>query len=368
MKEYIIQNKVDSNFVPMLIQWYKSNARDLPWRKDREPYHVWISEIMLQQTRVETVKSYYMRFLNALPDIPSLADVSDEILLKLWEGLGYYSRAHNLKKAAHTILNYYDGKFPTKLSELCSLPGIGPYTAGAIASICFDQPTPAVDGNVLRVFARLSKLAGDIRDTYVKKAVSKQLEELYPNRDCGAFTQALMELGAMICIPNGTPLCGRCPVSDYCAAYHDSSQADFPIISPKKKRRIEERTVYLLYSGDELAIVKRPNTGLLAGLWEFPNISGRQSPQEAVAYLRELGAAPQELLKSTVNKHIFTHIEWHMTAYSVVCGCRVKRFQWAAPAALEAVYALPSAFRQFIADTSSQQAPICAVKGAYIYY
>ena len=226
----------------LLLPWYANNARDLPWRHDREPYHVWLSEIMLQQTRVEAAKGYYNRFLAACPDIKTLAGASEDQLNKLWQGLGYYSRVRNLQKAAQVICQEHNGVFPTDFDAIRHLPGIGPYTAGAIASICFEQPRPAVDGNVLRVITRVLADATPIDSAAFRRAVTGRFAEVYPAGHCGAFTQSLMELGAIVCLPNGAPLCDRCPLQEVCRANQTQSQRSYPVKSPKTPRRKEEKT------------------------------------------------------------------------------------------------------------------------------
>ena len=270
-----MENSENIKDLPALIlPWYRENHRDLPWRKDREPYHIWISEIMLQQTRVEAVKGYYTRFLTVLPTVQDLAACDDETLHKLWEGLGYYSRVRNLKKAAGVIVNDFGGCFPRTHEEVLSLPGIGPYTAGAICSIAWDLPTPAVDGNVLRLLARLRNDERPIDLPEVKKDVSVLLETIYP-REAGTFTQALMELGATLCGPNREPDCESCPLSSLCQARKAGTARDLPKKSPKKQRRKEDLTVLILTCEGRFALEKRPPKGLLASLCQFPNVKGR---------------------------------------------------------------------------------------------
>lgn len=331
-----------------LINWYSAAARDLPWRRDREPYHVWLSEIMLQQTRVEAVKPYYARFLTALPDIASLAAAPEQLLLKLWEGLGYYSRVRNLQKAALMVMEQHGGIFPSSYGDIAALPGIGPYTAGAISSICFDLPTPAVDGNVLRVCARLLEYPQSVDEPAAKKNITAALADIYPVRQPGAFTQSLMELGATVCIPAGAPKCTECPISDICAAYKSQTQLRYPVRTEKKKRKKESRTVFLFYVQDRLALLKRQNKGLLAGLWELPNRSGLLSPQEAAEHASALGLRPAELVQEIQRKHIFTHIEWDMTGYLFRCSCAADAFTWVSPKDLQEAFPLPTAFRQFL--------------------
>lgn len=333
----------------LLIPWYHSHKRSLPWRQDREPYHVWLSEIMLQQTRVEAVKGYYARFLAELPDIASLAAADETRLLKLWEGLGYYSRVRNLQRAAKEIMSTYGGIFPRDYAAIRALPGIGDYTAGAISSICFDAPTPAVDGNVLRVVTRVTDDHSCTDEPRVKKEISRRLAEIYPP-EAGDFTQALMELGATVCIPNGTPLCESCPLNPICQAKAADTIPLLPVRAEKKQRKIEEKTVFLLTCGDQIAIRKRPKTGLLAGLYEFPNLPGTLSAEEIVSTAEAWGLRPEYLEKNLGRTHIFTHITWNMTGARLHCGSTNEDFLWVSPQELLSTYALPTAFRQFLPD------------------
>ncbi len=330
-----------------LLPWYEKNARHLPWRENRDPYRVWLSEIMLQQTRVEAVKGYYIRFLETFPDIASLAAADNGQLLKLWEGLGYYSRARNLKKAAQMIISQFGGVFPRQYEDILSLPGIGDYTAGAIASICFEQPTPAVDGNVLRVIARVGALKEEIDLPSVKKEVASSLAKIYPKGHCGDFTQSLMELGAMVCVPNGTPNCDICPVQSLCCAYKTGTQADFPKRAAKRPRKTEHHTVFLIRCGDKYAIKKRKQKGLLAGMWEFPNTPGALTKEQAADHMKQCGMIVTDLVYSSKRKHIFTHIEWHMICYGFTVEQENDAFVWVSKDTLFSQVALPTAFRQF---------------------
>ena len=328
-----------------LIPWYRENRRELPWRADREPYHIWVSEIMLQQTRVEAVKGYYARFLDRLPDISSLAACDDEVLHKLWEGLGYYSRVRNLKKAAQVIMEQHGGVFPSGYDDIRALPGIGDYTAGAVASIAFSQPRAAVDGNVLRVLSRLRADAEPIDLPVVKKRVQQELEVIYPHDDPGTFTQALMELGATVCVPNGEPKCDSCPCRDFCEG--KNQWRELPVKLPKKAKKQENRTVFLLRCGDRWAIEKRPNKGLLAGLWQFPNISGHLEAAEAVHWAEEKGLHPRNVERSIDRHHIFTHIRWDMRGWFIEVDTPAEDFRWLTLAEIDGRSALPTAFRQF---------------------
>lgn len=280
--------------VPYLLHWFEYNRRILPWREDPTPYHVWVSEIMLQQTRVEAVKGYYDRFLTYLPEIKDLAQATEETLLKLWEGLGYYNRVRNMQKAALVIMEQYDGEMPGDYEKLRGLPGIGDYTAGAIASIAFGLPYPAVDGNVLRVMSRIACNRADITKDATKRTLTEDLKSIMP-KESGDFNQSLMELGATVCIPNGKPLCEQCPVMHLCRAFQNGQEMQLPVKAPKKERRIEKRTVYLVFLGDKVLLHRREEKGLLAGLWEFPNCIREKSNR-----------------KGKKAKHIFSHVEWHM--------------------------------------------------------
>ena len=333
-----------------LLPWYEENRRALPWRADREPYHVWLSEIMLQQTRVEAVKGYYSRFLEALPTVQTLAEADDELLHKLWEGLGYYSRVRNLKKAAQVIMERHNGVFPGSYEDVRALPGIGPYTAGAICSICYDLPTPAVDGNVLRVISRITNDPTPVDNPAYQKQVREALERIYP-MEAGAFTQALMELGATLCGPNWKPRCVACPCRAFCKAYLHGTAESLPVKTPKKQKRVEEYTVWILSCEGKLAIEKRSGTGLLADLWQLPNTPGKLEPEQALEFLTELGLKPRELLRQAERKHIFTHIRWEMRGYWVEVDTPGGGFRWLTPEELEREAALPTAFRQFLDTT-----------------
>ena len=333
-----------------LLPWYDRNKRDLPWRQDREPYHVWLSEIMLQQTRVEAVKGYYARFLSALPTIAALAACEDDALHKLWEGLGYYSRVRNLKKAAQVVMETYGGKFPGEYEKVLALPGVGEYTAGAICSICFSLPTPAVDGNVLRVISRVTDDPTPIDLPAQKKQVQKMLAEVYPAQ-AGEFTQALMELGATVCGPNRKPQCEACPCKDFCLGHIRGSAESLPVKSPKKGRREEEVTVFILRCDGRYALQKRPNRGLLAGLWQFPNVPEKLDAPQAIAQAEGWGLRPKEILRKVEKKHIFTHIQWNMTGIYLEVGEEGEDFQWFTPEQIDTQSALPTAFRQFWEET-----------------
>ena len=331
-----------------LLAWYRENARDLPWRHTDDPYRIWVSEIMLQQTRVAAVLGYYDRFLKELPDVQSLANASEDRLLKLWEGLGYYSRVRNMQKAAVQIIETFDGSFPETYDELLSLSGIGEYTAGAIASAAFGVRVPAVDGNVLRVISRITENDGDIADPKVKKGFREELFSMLPESadDMRIFNQAMMELGATVCVPNGVPKCDECPLRANCKAFINHTTDLYPVKSAKKGRRIEKKSVFVLICDGKIALRKRDESGLLAGLWEFPNAPAMDDT-EVYAYLKNRGISVIEWKKQLTAKHIFTHVEWHMTGYVLqVTSDDIDNYVWA-DKALFTELALPSAFARF---------------------
>ena len=315
-----------------LLEWYVGHARVLPWREEPTPYRVWVSEIMLQQTRVEAVKPYFERFTTALPDVAALAECPEDELLKLWEGLGYYNRVRNMQKAAIQVMEEYAGVLPAEYDELLKLKGIGHYTAGAVASIAYGKYVPAVDGNVLRVITRATLDDTDIMKQSFRSEMERELldamgrmtiqepikKQLFHENIPGAFNQALMELGATVCLPNGAPLCEECPWSKLCLAKKENRIAELPVKSKAKARRIEERTVLILRDGDKVAIRKRPNRGLLAGLYELPNLEGSLSAEEVLMQVKKMQYAPIRIQELTEAKHIFSHIEWHMKGYAIL--------------------------------------------------
>ena len=303
--------------VPLLLDWYNANARVLPWRSLPTPYRVWVSEIMLQQTRVEAVIPYFERFIKALPDVHALAAAEEAAFLKLWEGLGYYSRVKNLQRAARMITAHYGGEIPSDFKTLCSLPGLGEYSAGAVASIAFGVRVPAVDGNVLRVISRVTANVGDITGAGVKREITRQVADILPDTRVGDFNQSLMELGATVCLPNGAPRCDICPLSKVCRAYRDGLTEQIPVKKPKKARVKEDRTVLVIVCPKRLAVRRRAERGLLAGLWELPNLAGTLSQDECAQAVQVMGLTPVSVLPLPPARHIFTHIEWHMTGYLV---------------------------------------------------
>lgn len=328
-----------------LLEWYKENKRELPWRKDKNAYHVWISEIMLQQTRIEAVKKYYEKFMKELPTVEDLANVSEEKLLKLWEGLGYYSRARNLKKAAQKVMEEYDGTMPTTYEQLLKLPGIGEYTAGAIASICYDEKVTAVDGNVLRVVSRVIGSKKDVLLPETKKEIEVNLKEVLPEQS-GNFNEALMELGEIVCFPNGIPDCEQCPLKHYCVAYQKNLTEEIPVRVKKIKRKSEEKTVFLITTDNQkIAIEKRNEKGLLSGMYQLPNIKGYLTEKE-IEKLFDLNIQQIELLGET--KHIFTHVDWLMKGYLVTVCNENNQFLWVSSEELKEKYALPTAFQKIL--------------------
>ena len=354
----IVENKeisksmtqIYSQLPGVLLPWYREHRRPLPWRQTRDPYKIWLSEIMLQQTRVEAVRGYYARFLEVLPDIASLADCEDDTLYKLWEGLGYYSRVRNLKKAARVITETHNGIFPGTYEDVLALPGIGEYTAGAVCSIAFGLPAPAVDGNVLRVCARLTDDASPIDLPATKKKVRAALAEVYPP-EAGDFTQALMELGATLCGPNRAPDCEHCPCRDFCLGYSRGTAQSLPVKAPKKAKRQEDRTVFIIRCEGSYALEKRPANGLLAGLWQYPNVSGHLSTEEAVKHLAQQSLRVTDVLRESEKKHIFTHIQWNMKGIYLEVAEPAGDFQWFTAQQIQNEAALPTAFRQFREDT-----------------
>lgn len=334
-----------------LIQWYRSQKRDLPWRKAPTAYQVWVSEIMLQQTRVEAVKPFYKRFLESLPTIKDLAEAEEDRLLKLWEGLGYYNRVRNMQKAAQQVMEEHGGVFPREFDAILSLTGIGSYTAGAIASFAFGEAKPAVDGNVLRVVSRLTASREDIAKASVKQWVEDILTPLIPREAASDFNQGLIELGAVVCVPNGAPKCEICPLAELCRAHELGIEMELPIKSKAKARRIEKKTILLLQDGNYVAIRKRPGTGLLAGLYEFPNTEGHLTEEETVRYCKSAGLSPLRVRKLEDAKHIFSHVEWHMIGYRVQVDeleqMNAEGIEFVHPEEIQAAYPIPAAFEAY---------------------
>ncbi len=337
--------------VEYLLHWYDLNARILEWRSNPKPYFVWISEIMLQQTRVEAVKSYFDRFIKELPTIKDLAVVEEDRLMKLWEGLGYYNRARNLKKAAIVVMEQYGGELPANREELKKLPGIGSYTSGAIGSIAFQLPVPAVDGNVLRVMKRIAGSFDDITKEKIKKELEDDIEEIIPKDRPGDFNQALMELGATICLPNGKPLCEQCPVMHLCKAYHNGDEMKIPVKPKKKERLLEEKTVLVMECGGSYAIRKRTEKGLLHGLWELPNLEGKLTFSQMENAIQTFATHALVTKKLGEAKHIFSHKEWHMTGYYIKVerkeDVNLPEILWVDNQRIREDYSLPTAFEAY---------------------
>lgn len=341
-------NEILSQIAAPLLRWFADNKRDLPWRRDAAPYHVWVSEIMLQQTRIEAVTDYYARFTAALPDVRALSEVEDDALLKLWEGLGYYSRARNLKKAAQMIMTDFGGVFPSRYADIIRLPGVGEYTAGAIASICFGERVPAVDGNVLRVVARLTGCRDNVLLPETKKSVTRQLAAVMPDA-AGTFNESLMELGETVCLPNGAAQCARCPLQAHCTAYREALTNELPVRVKKTKRTHSEKTVLLITAPDgTLALEKREAPGLLHGMYQLPNVEGHVSEARLTEILAEWDLQPQAVAFYKDAKHVFTHIDWLMKGWRVTASRKSGRFLWVSRADMQNAYPLPTAFRKML--------------------
>lgn len=332
-----------------IVLWYQENKRMLPWREDKSAYAIWISEIMLQQTKIEAVKSYYARFMKEIPDIQTLANIPEERLLKLWEGLGYYNRARNLKKAAIQIQEEYLGKMPNTYENIVKLAGIGEYTAGAIASIAFKEKIPAVDGNVLRVLSRILASNKDVLLPATKKEMTAILQEIMPE-EAGDFNEGLMELGETICIPKGTPFCEKCPVQDYCEARRLNLTEQIPVRIQKVKRKQKKKTVFFLIYQDKIAIQKRKNKGLLGGLYEFPNIDYwiKKSEIDSVLEGWNLEKKNAKIEEFEEKNHIFSHVEWKMKPIMVEVKKANTDFIWVTEKEINTKYAMPTAFTKLI--------------------
>ena len=346
--------KLPQAFTPNLLAWYRRNARTLPWRETCDPYRIWVSEIMLQQTRVAAVLGYYERFLAAFPTVETLAAAPEEHLMKLWEGLGYYSRARNLQKAAKVVAER--GSFPDTYEGLLELPGVGEYTAAAIGAAAFGLREAAVDGNVLRVVARLTDCHDDVLDAKVKRKFREILGDALPAEDADirVFSQAVMELGATVCVPNGAPKCEACPVRELCLGHERGTAEALPVKRAKKARRAEEMTVFVLLRQGKVALRKRGEEGLLAGLWEFPHVAGALDEKGAAAAVRAMGLEPKEWKNRLTAKHIFTHVEWHMTGYTLeVDGDGPQEWVWAGAEGF-AERAVPSAFARYTAEAKER--------------
>lgn len=314
-----ISTQRKNKLVSALLDWYGENKRDLPWRKSQHPYSIWISEIMAQQTRITAVLPYYQRFMMLFPTVEALADANTDDVLKAWEGLGYYSRAHNLQKAAKLIVNEFDGQLPDDEKKLRSLPGIGAYTAGAILSISFDRPVPAVDGNVLRVFSRIENNVMDIALPATKAALSVFLGNIMPTKGSGIFSQSLMELGALVCLPKN-PNCPQCPVSGLCKAYQKGTQKELPVKSAKKPPKPLDKTIILIQNQKGQILMRQRTEKLLHGLWEFYSVDRKMNCFDVEMYVKELGYTCDSVIFVGESFHVFTHLVWNMGGYE----CRVR--------------------------------------------
>jgi A/G-specific adenine glycosylase len=335
-----------TEFSSFLLAWYDTSARVLPWRSDPTPYKVWVSEMMLQQTRVDTVIPYFMRFVAELPGVSALANVSEERLLKLWEGLGYYNRVRNMKKTAELLLSQYQGEIPHTKEELLLLPGIGPYAAGSIASIAFGVRTPAVDGNVLRVMARIEAINADLTSPANKKAIANLVQTIIPATRAGDFNQALMDLGATICLPNGKPDCVHCPVRSFCQADQLDLTASIPAAPEKTKRKSIPLTVFVIHSDTRYAIQKRVEKGLLANFWEFPNVEGHLSSAEVNEMMDTWGLQVKEITPLEPARYLFTHLEWDMRGFLVeIEEISSVPFHFVTRAEMDNDFPVPTAFR-----------------------
>ena len=320
----------------LLLPWYDRNKRDLPWRLNTDPYRAWVSEIMLQQTRVEAAREYYNRFMRELPTVQNLANCPEEKLLKLWEGLGYYSRARNLHAAAKQIAER--GAFPSTYEEIRTLKGVGAYTAGAIASIAFELPTPAVDGNVIRV---LSRVLGDARDQEIlKDAFAKDLAPAYPATRRGDYTQSLMELGATVCLPSA-PKCMLCPLFSVCATKSDA----LPTKRVKAERKQVDMTVFI-FSGEQGAGLEKRANGVLKGMWQFYNVESHLSFAQVEEHVRVLGVRTFSLSPAPKShRHVFSHIEWNMQAYTIRTEEQLPFLQYFSKNTIVNDVSIPSAFQ-----------------------
>ncbi|MDO5095441.1 MAG: A/G-specific adenine glycosylase [Peptostreptococcaceae bacterium] len=351
----MMMNKNYDGLAEKALSYYYAHRRFLPWRENPTPYHVWISEIMLQQTRVDTVIPYFNRFIENFPTIMDLANAPEDKLLKLWEGLGYYSRARNLQKAAKVLLDNYDASLPSDKSELMKLPGIGAYTAGAISSIAFGKSETAVDGNLIRIGSRLMAYRDSVSNAQGKKVMENFWLHLLPEKHAGDFNQAMMDLGATICLPNSEPLCLLCPIREYCLAFELGNPTDFPKKEIKKPRRIEEKTVFLLRFEEKILLQKRENGGLLGGLLQFPMADEHLQENDALSFLQNRGLVPIRIKAGVHAKHIFSHIEWRMISWEVVLDPFVVMENpkndfdnsiWVEQTQLDEI-TLPTAFRKF---------------------
>lgn len=321
MSDKVLQKFNTLQFQADLLAWFHENKRDLPWRKSQDPYRIWVSEIMLQQTQVDTVIPYFYRFMELFPTVHDLAAADEEDVLKAWEGLGYYSRARDLHHAVKEVVAEYDGKVPDHPKQLGGLKGIGPYTRGAILSIAFDQPEPAVDGNVMRVLSRVLKIEDDISLGKTRTRFENVTREIIPRSDPSSFNQAVMELGALVCTPKA-PMCLFCPVQEHCRAFDQGIQEELPVKKKKAKQRKKSYLTLLIknYEGKVL-IEKRPETGLLANLWQFPMVPEdiKDSAAAEEWFYQEYGLnVTIKREKRGELKHVFTHIIWELDIHDAI--------------------------------------------------
>ena len=333
-----------TQFARALLDWYDAGHRALPWRQTRDPYRVWISEIMLQQTRAETAIPYYERFVLRFPDVRALAEAPEEDVLKAWEGLGYYSRARNLQSAARRIVCEYGGELPATSAQLRGLPGIGPYTAGAIASICFGERVAAVDGNVERVVSRLWGVREDVTRPPVRRAIAAHAQSLVPSARTGDFTNAMMELGATVCVP-GAPRCLLCPAQAQCDACARGDAQDLPIKKKARPQRVQRMGVAIVRCGGRVLLRQRAER-LLGGLWVFPLFEDATQPESLARALADTGMQAAYDAPLGEARHVFTHIIWEMALHALsspdapdLPGCR-----WVDAQALRAL-PLPTAMK-----------------------
>ncbi len=339
-----------------LASYYEKEGRALPWRIDKDPYHVHLSEIMLQQTRVEAVIGYYGRFLSRFPSVESLANAKEEEVLKLWEGLGYYSRARNLLASAKVICERHGGIYPKKKKELLSLPGVGEYTASAISAICFHEKVVPVDGNFLRIYARLNKSKDDISFPSVKKSCAIYFGKLFPYIEPGLLAQSVMELGQRVCIPNGKPLCLSCPLREVCKANEEGSPENYPVITKKKTKKEEPHTVLVFSSNGRLGYEKRPGKGLLASLYGFPMEEGHMDEKTLLDLLQNKGIKPISITPLGEFEHVFTHKVWKMGAVLIEAKEELPNLTYLSLEKRMDSFPLPSAFLAIekVADTQTR--------------
>ena len=330
-----------------LLRFHQENPRNLPWRKDPSPYHVWVSEIMLQQTRVETVKGYFERFMACLPDVAALARSNEDLCLKLWEGLGYYSRVRNLRKAAMEIVKKHRGEIPCEVSDLKRLPGIGEYTASAIAAIAFHAKEVAVDGNLVRIYARLFARPLDPGSPKDRRLVALGFAEQM-DIDPAIFNETLMDIGQLQCLPNGKPLCSTCPLRGFCIAHQREEEQKYPLAKKKTKRKTEERTILILTKQNRVYLEKRPEEGLLSSLYQPMNLLGRWKEEGIRDYLEKKGYVLGSFENLGGAKHIFSHVEWHMTGWKIEVLASPKDALFVTQYEKETEYSVPSAFNAFL--------------------